>query len=199
MTSKENKTSPAAKKSGSPRDYTDHGTHTASTAAGAPVLNASYYGLARGTARGGSASARIASYKACSEEGCPSSTILKAFDDALKDGVDIISLSVGMNSLFQSDYINDVIAIGAFHAEQMGVMVVCSGGNDGPDPYTVVNTSPWIFTVAASNIDRDFQSTVSLGDGKAYRVRHFLKDTMLITLQFLLFVAINSVSPSMLS
>ncbi|KAK9283873.1 hypothetical protein L1049_012128 [Liquidambar formosana] len=146
---------PAAKSSGSPRDFVDHGTHTTSIAAGAPIANASYYGLARGTARGGGSpsTTRIASYKACTEEGCSGSIILKAIDDAIKDGVDIISISVGMNALFQSDFLNDPIAIGAFHAEQMGVMVVCSGGNEGPDPYTVVNSAPWVFTVAASNID----------------------------------------------
>ncbi|XP_059434012.1 CO(2)-response secreted protease-like isoform X2 [Corylus avellana] len=168
MKSNGNKTSPA-KTFGSPRDSVDHGTHTASTAAGAPAANASYYGLARGTAKGGWPSARIACYKACSEEGCAGSAIMKAFDDALDDGVDIISVSVGMNSLFEADYLNDPISIGAFHAEQMGVMVVCSGGNDGPDSFTIVNTAPWIFTVAASNIDRDFQSSVLLGNGKTYR------------------------------
>jgi subtilisin family serine protease len=170
LTSNSNKTSPA-KAIGSPRDFVGHGTHTASTAAGAPVVNASYYGLAQGTARGGSPSLRIAGYKACSEEGCSGSTILKSIDDAIKDGVDIISISIGMNPLFQPDYLNDPIAIGAFHAEQMGVLVVCSGGNEGPDPYTIVNSAPWVFTVAASNIDRDFQSTVLLGNGKTYRVR----------------------------
>ena len=172
LASNENKASPT-KATGSPRDFEGHGTHTASTAAGASVVNASYYGLARGTARGGSPSVRIAGYKACSEEGCTSSTILKAIDDAIKDGVDIISISIGMNSLFQSDYLTDPIAIGAFHAEQMGVLVVCSAGNEGPDPYTIVNTAPWIFTVAASNIDRDFKSTVLLGNGKTYQVRYF--------------------------
>ena len=155
---------------GSPRDSVGHGTHTASIAAGAPIANASYYGLAPGTARGGSPSARIASYKACSLEGCSGSTIMKAFDDAIKDGVDIISVSIGMTSIFQSDFLNDPIAIGAFHAQQMGVMVVCSAGNSGPDPYTIVNSAPWIFTVAASNIDRDFQSTVALGNGKTFPV-----------------------------
>ncbi|PON78138.1 Subtilase [Parasponia andersonii] len=158
-----------AKAKGSARDTVGHGTHTASTAAGARVANASYYGLAKGTARGGSPSTRIASYKACSSEGCPSATILKAMDDAIKDGVDMISISIGIDSLFQSDYLNDPIAIGAFHAEQMGVMVICSAGNDGPDPYTVVNTAPWVFTVAASSIDRDFQTTILLGNGRTIK------------------------------
>ena len=151
-----------------------HGTHTTSIAAGSRVSNASYYGLARGTARGGSPSARIASYKACSPEGCSGSAILKAIDDAIKDGVDIISISIGMSSIFQSDYMNDPIAIGAFHAEQMGVMVICSAGNDGPDAYTVVNTAPWVLTVAASSIDRDFKSTVLLGNGKTFKVNFLI-------------------------
>lgn len=155
---------------GSPRDSIGHGTHTASTAAGVLVNNASYYGLAKGTARGGSPSTRIAAYKTCSEEGCSGATLLKAIDDAIRDGVDIISISIGLSSLMQSDFLNDPIAIGAFHAEQKGVMVVCSAGNDGPDPYTVVNTAPWIFTVAASNIDRNFQSTIVLGNGKTFQV-----------------------------
>lgn len=155
---------------GSPRDSVGHGTHTASTASGIYVKNASYYGLAKGTARGGSPSARIAAYKTCSEEGCSGATVLKAIDDAVRDGVDIISISIGLSSLMQPDFLDDPIAIGAFHAEQMGVMVVCSAGNDGPDPYTVVNTAPWIFTVAASNIDRNFQATVVLGNGKKFQV-----------------------------
>lgn len=164
----------AGKTSGSPRDYVDHGTHTASIAGGFAVVNASYYGLAGGTARGGFPSARIASYKACSKAGCSSSSLLKAFDDALKDGVDIISVSIGVNNFFLSDYKTDPIAIGAFHAENMGVMVACSGGNDGPFPSTIKNTAPWIFTVAASNIDRDFRSTIQLGNGKTFRVRRFI-------------------------
>ncbi|KAJ6346835.1 hypothetical protein OIU76_003504 [Salix suchowensis] len=155
-----------AKPDDSPRDFDGHGTHTTSIAAGAKVANASYHGLAGGTARGGSPSSRIAIYKACTLDGCSGSTILKAIDDAIKDGVDIISISIGVSSLFQSDYLNDPIAIGSFHAQQMDIMVVCSGGNDGPDLYSIVNSAPWIFTVAASNIDRDFQSSVLLGNGK---------------------------------
>ncbi|XP_056164746.1 CO(2)-response secreted protease-like isoform X2 [Syzygium oleosum] len=159
----------STKASGSPRDSVGHGTHTASTAGGVLVTNASYYGLAEGTARGGLPSTRIASYKACTEEGCSGAVILKAIDDAIRDGVDMVSISIGSSSIFQADYLHDPIAIGAFHAEQMGVLVVCSGGNDGPDPYTVVNTAPWIFTAAASSIDRDFQSAVVLGNGRTYK------------------------------
>ncbi|XVE90723.1 hypothetical protein DITRI_Ditri20bG0100200 [Diplodiscus trichospermus] len=153
----------------SPRDTVGHGTHTASIAAGAPVANASYNGLAQGTARGGSPYARIAMYKACSLDGCPGSTILKAIDDAIKDGVDMISISIGMSSALQFDFLEDPIAIGAFHAEQMGIMVVCSGGNEGPDLFTIINAAPWIFTVAASKIDRDFQSSVLLGNGRTFQ------------------------------
>ncbi|MBA0873865.1 hypothetical protein Goshw_008319 [Gossypium schwendimanii] len=153
----------------SPRDTVGHGTHTASIAAGAIVANASYHGLAQGTARGGSPFFRIAAYKVCSEDGCPGSTILKAIDDAVKDGVDIISISIGTSAFLQPDFLKDPIAIGAFHAEQMGVMVVCSGGNEGPDPFTVTNAAPWIFTVAASNIDRGFHSKVLLGNGRIFQ------------------------------
>ncbi|XP_019108142.2 CO(2)-response secreted protease isoform X2 [Beta vulgaris subsp. vulgaris] len=153
----------------SSRDHDSHGTHTASTAAGVEVANASYFGLAQGTARGGLPSARIAVYKACTLDNCAGSTILKAIDDAVNDGVDIISISLGMDLLLQADFLSDPIAIAAFHANQMGVMVVCSAGNGGPDPYTVVNTAPWIFTVAASNIDRDFESTLLLGNNASFK------------------------------
>ncbi|CAN1343761.1 CO(2)-response secreted protease [Linum perenne] len=152
----------------SPRDSIGHGTHTASTAAGSLVDNASYYGLARGTARGGAPSARIAVYNACSEDGCSGSVILKAIDDAIEDGVDLISISIGISSALQSDYLSDPIAIGGFHAQERGVTVVWSAGNDGPRPHTVVNSAPWIFTAAASNIDRDFQSTLVLGNESRY-------------------------------
>ncbi|KAI3793299.1 hypothetical protein L1987_35915 [Smallanthus sonchifolius] len=81
----------------SARDTDGHGTHTASTVAGRAVNNASLLGLAKGTARGGVPSARIAVYKICfPTSGCSDADILAAFDDAIADGVDIISLSVGV-------------------------------------------------------------------------------------------------------
>ncbi|CAH9080836.1 unnamed protein product [Cuscuta epithymum] len=149
---------------GSPRDFFGHGTHVASTAAGSLVEGASYYGLALGTARGGSPASRIAMYQVCDESGgCYGSDILKAFDDAIKDGVDVLSLSLGRPAWAAPDFSTDPIAIGSFHAVEKGIIVVCSAGNSGPYPNTITNEAPWIFTVAASTVDRHFESDIILG------------------------------------
>lgn len=146
------------------RDTNGHGTHVASTAAGNAVSNASYYGLAMGSAKGGFPGARIAMYKVCGARGCLGSAIMAAFDDAIKDGVDVLSLSLGASAGYGPNFQNDPIAIGAFHAAEKGITVVCSAGNDGPGRETAVNVAPWILTVAASSIDRDFQAVITLGD-----------------------------------
>ncbi|KAL6639482.1 hypothetical protein ACP70R_023212 [Stipagrostis hirtigluma subsp. patula] len=151
----------------SPRDKAGHGTHTSSTAAGNAVAGASYYGLAPGTAKGGSAASRVAMYRVCSEAGCAGSAILAGFDDAIADGVDVISVSLGASPYFRPDFSEDPIAIGSFHAVAKGVMVVCSAGNSGPEAATVVNAAPWILTVAATTIDRSFESDVVLGGNKS--------------------------------
>jgi subtilisin family serine protease len=143
----------------SARDSEGHGTHTASTAAGSVVAEADYYGLAKGSARGGSPTSRIAVYRVCSRDGCRGSDILAGLDDAVKDGVNVISISLGSNSVLQPDFLSDAISIGSFHATQKGILVVCSAGNDGPSSNTLVNTAPWILTVAATTIDRDFVAT----------------------------------------
>ena len=61
-------------------------------------------------------------------------------------------------------------AIGAYHAVANNNTVVCSAGNDGPSSQTVVNVAPWILTVAATTIDRDFESDVALGGNKKIKV-----------------------------
>ncbi|CAK8569130.1 unnamed protein product [Lathyrus sativus] len=153
------------------RDAIGHGTHTASTAAGKNVSGASYYGLAKGTAIGGSPESRLAIYKVCYGDDCYDSAILAAFDDAIHDGVHVLSLSLGWDSDRRPALTNDSIAIGAFHAVEHGIMVVCAGGNDGPQKTTVVNDVPWIFTVGATTIDRDFLSNVVLGNNKVIKGR----------------------------
>ncbi|KAL6311901.1 hypothetical protein AAG906_011010 [Vitis piasezkii] len=149
----------------SPRDSEGHGTHTASTAAGGLVSMASLMGFGLGTARGGVPSARIAVYKICWSDGCFDADILAAFDDAIADGVDIISISVGGKT---ENYFEDPIAIGAFHAMKKRILTSASAGNDGPVLASITNFSPWSLSVAASTIDRDFFTKVQLGDSNVF-------------------------------
>jgi subtilisin family serine protease len=94
----------------------------------------------------------VAVYKACSRGGCTSSAVLKAIGNTVSDGMDAISISIGAGgSPQQVKFLDDPIALGAFHAHQRGVLVVCSAGNDGTDPYTVVNTAPWILSVSTAS------------------------------------------------
>ncbi|KAH0724301.1 hypothetical protein KY284_000166 [Solanum tuberosum] len=150
---------------GTPRDHDGHGTHVVATAAGSPVEGASYYGLAVGTAQGGSPASRIAVYRICNPTGC-GSAIMKAFDDAIADRVDIINLSIGQPAGAEDEFSRNPIAIGAFHAVQKGIFVVASAGNDGPLEETVVNVAPWNFTVAATTIDRNIETHILLGGNK---------------------------------
>ncbi|KAL9294094.1 putative cucumisin [Arabidopsis thaliana] len=150
----------------SARDYMGHGSHTASTAAGNAVKHVSFYGLGNGTARGGVPAARIAVYKVCDPgvDGCTTDGILAAFDDAIADKVDIITISIGGDN--SSPFEEDPIAIGAFHAMAKGILIVNSAGNSGPEPSTVASIAPWMFTVAASNTNRAFVTKFVLGNGK---------------------------------
>ncbi|KAK8624272.1 hypothetical protein V6N13_065621 [Hibiscus sabdariffa] len=149
----------------SPRDDFGHGTHTATTAAGSVVPNANLLGYANGSARGMASHARVAIYKACWFNGCFSSDLIAAMDRAIVDGVDILSLSLGGPP---SEYYLDAIAIGSFAAAAHGVFVSCSAGNFGPGPDTLSNVAPWITTIGAGTLDRDFPAPITLGNGDKY-------------------------------
>ncbi|EEF51047.1 subtilisin-like protease [Ricinus communis] len=139
-----------------------HGTHTASTAAGSPVQNANFFGQANGTAIGMAPLAHLAMYKvsgSASEAG--DSEILAAMDAAVEDGVDVLSLSLGIGS---HPFYDDVIALGAYAAIRKGIFVSCSAGNSGPDNSSLSNEAPWILTVGASTVDRAIRATVLLGN-----------------------------------
>ncbi|KAL5997352.1 hypothetical protein ACLOJK_008282 [Asimina triloba] len=151
----------------SARDFQGHGTHTLSTLGCRFVPGANAFKHANGTAKGGSPAARVAVYKACWDEGCADSDILAAFDEAIQDGVDVLSLSLGTDE--PVDYLQEGSSIGAFHAVMNGITVVCSAGNKGPTPAYVTNGAPWIITVAASTLDRDFPSYVRLGNNLQLR------------------------------
>ncbi|CAL9186972.1 unnamed protein product, partial [Musa hybrid cultivar] len=152
---------------------------TASTVAGRVVRNVSALGgFAWGTATGGAPLARLAIYKVCwpipgpnpnIENTCFDADMLAAFDDAIADGVHVISMSIGATGE-QPEYSQDSMAIGALHAAKRDIVVVCSAGNDGPGPATVTNLAPWTITVGASSVDRAFDSLVLLGNGVTIKV-----------------------------
>lgn len=161
---------------GTTRDTDGHGTHTLSTAGGGFVPQASLFGFANGTAKGGSPAARVASYKVCWEMGCSDADILAGFDEAISDSVDVLSISLGG---FSSDYLSDSVSVGSFHAMLNGIDVACSAGNDGPFEGLVSNSAPWVTTVAASSVDRDFTNFLTLSNKKQIIVSSCIKNIYL--------------------
>ncbi|KAI3842221.1 hypothetical protein MKW98_026011 [Papaver atlanticum] len=149
------------------RDRGGHGTHILSTAAGRFVNGANMFGLANGTAKGGSPNARVAAYKVCWPEAgvrpeCTDADIMAGIDAAIHDNVDVLSISLGQAPI---DYLSDSIAIGSLHAVMNGITVVCSAGNNGTEGQGGVNNvAPWMITVGASTIDREFRADIQLGN-----------------------------------
>lgn len=157
----------------SARDANGHGTHTSSTAAGAAVPGARIFGQASGTARGMAPRARIAMYKVCwATSECAEADILAAFEEAIEDGIDVASLSLGGPPKMGIDH----VYVGAFSAMARGIFVAMAGGNDGPNAGTVSNNVPWVLTVGASTQDRGFPATVALGHGHNFTGRSLYTD-----------------------
>ncbi|KAL1205374.1 Subtilisin-like protease SBT3.1 [Cardamine amara subsp. amara] len=153
----------------SPRDHNGHGTQVSSTIAGSFISNITLPGLSSGSVmRGGAPKAHIAMYKACWDvEGglCSVADVWKAIDEAIHDGVDVLSVSIG-GTVLQSLDVEIDIAIPALHAVNKGIPVVSPAGNGGARFSSVINISPWILTVAATTLDRSFSTLITLGNNK---------------------------------
>lgn len=155
----------------SPLDGDGHGSHTAATAAGNYGVPVRMHGYEFGKASGMAPRARIAVYKALYRQfGGLVADVVAAIDQAVEDGVDILSLSVGPNtppSSGESATFLNPFEVALLSAVKAGVFVAQAGGNGGPFPKTMVSFSPWITSVAAGVDDRTYQNTLFLGNGKS--------------------------------
>jgi subtilisin family serine protease len=155
-----------------PRDYNGHGSHTASTAAGANGVTAVINGGVVGQASGMAPAARLAVYKVLWETADHTSGsgttagIVAGIDDAVSDGVDVINYSISGSS----QYIVSPDELAFFSAAQAGVFISASAGNSGDTvgASSVAHNAPWEMTVAASTHDRGNTNTVTLGNGAVY-------------------------------
>ncbi|KAK6115939.1 hypothetical protein DH2020_008208 [Rehmannia glutinosa] len=143
------------------RDYDGHGTHTSSTVVENYVEGATSFGYASSTTRGVAPRARVDMYKVSWYGGTVVSDIIAGMHQAIADGVDMISISLGWGNVALYE---DPIAIDSFGAMEKGVLVSSSAGNDRGIG-TLHNGSPWVLTVAAGSIDRYFAGILNLGNG----------------------------------
>jgi len=157
-----------------PLDCNEHGTHVAGTAAGFGVTAAGdtftgpYDAATVAGLRIGPGAAPKASLYAYKVFGCVGSVndpiIVAAVDRAVKDGMDVINLSLG--SSFGDGQSLDSQALN--NASRAGVMVVASAGNSGPNAYIVGNpgAADRPLAVAAQDAIASFPgATLSIGAG----------------------------------
>ncbi|KAB1211885.1 Subtilisin-like protease [Morella rubra] len=147
----------------SARDTNGNGTHVSSIVAGNYVNGASFFGYAPGIAKGVAPKARLAIYKAIWDEGAYSFDCFEAIDQAISDGVDVISLSL---STEKAGLDEELLAKATFAAMKKGVLVSAAAGNSIENDFTTLfHGYPWILTVTASTTDRWFSGTLKLGHG----------------------------------
>jgi minor extracellular serine protease Vpr len=151
----------------SPADHLGHGTATAMAAAGIQSVGP----LA--TISGVAPRAYLGNYKVF---GSPAATlvtsedtVLRAIDDAVADGMDIINLSLGSDVALRIE--DDPETQAVENASALGILVVVAAGNNGNDPMTVASpaAAPSAIAVGAAANDRVFSARAIGPDGKAFR------------------------------
>lgn len=148
----------------SARDTDGHGTGVAMAAAG--VIQDTGSGIISGVAP----KAWLGSYNVFHRDGGTTrlDIVLKAFDDAVADGMDVINLSLGSPYAMRPN--DDIFTAIVERATGMGVLVVVAAGNSGPDPFTMADfaVAPSAISVGASWNDRVLSGSVSLESGEQY-------------------------------
>lgn len=140
----------------SPMDTDGHGTEVAGIIA------------ANGNLKGIAPSAKILSYRVSDNgEGVSSDLIIKAIQQAVTDGANVINISLGVNRT--NERIDEAINF----AVKKGIVVVTAAGNSGPDLKTIGSPGkdPNTITVGATynNITSSLVATLQI-DGKRVQV-----------------------------
>lgn len=147
----------------SPRDTDGHGTQMASIAAGNADVPVRVGGERLGRYGGQAPDARVAAYKACwsapdpDDDGCATADLVSAIDDATRDGVDVLSLSVGGPPRI------DTVGLALLGAVEAGVVVTAAAGNGNDAPAS--HPEPWVATVGGLTGDVR-RGRVVLGNGE---------------------------------
>lgn len=155
----------------SPVDVGSHGTHTASTAAGNAGIEAVVGGRSFGLTSGIAPAAKLSIYKTCWEDdnpntgGCYSSSAIRAIEQAVLDGVDVLNYSISG----PTSTTTDPVSLAFLSAASAGIFVAASAGNSGPGAGTVEHGAPWLTTAAATSFSQELQGTVEFSDGSKYR------------------------------
>jgi minor extracellular serine protease Vpr len=133
----------------SPRDDDGHGTQMASIAAGNAGVSVRVDDQRLGSYGGIAPQARLAVYKACwmapdpSGDGCATADLVTAIDAAVRDGVDVLNLSVGGPAGF------DTVERALLGAAESDVVVVAAAGNAGERAFAA-HAGPWVTTVGGT-------------------------------------------------
>ena len=134
-----------------PQDTNGHGTQVTGIIA------------ADGQLKGIAPKVEIFSYRVSSDgESVPSNLIINAINLAMKDDVDIINISLGVNMT------HNKIDNAVNNAIEQGIVVVAAAGNSGPDKSTIGSPArnPNVITVGATynNRDSSMVSTLEVGE-----------------------------------
>ncbi|XP_010430283.2 PREDICTED: subtilisin-like protease SBT2.4 [Camelina sativa] len=151
----------------SPFDASGHGSHVASIAAGNAGVPVIVDGFFYGRASGMAPRARIAVYKAIYPSIGALVDVVAAIDQAIMDGVDVLTLSIGPDQPpVDKPTVLGIFDLAMLLARKAGVFVVQAAGNHGPSPSSVLSYSPWVVGVAAGNTDRSYPASLILDGGQ---------------------------------
>ncbi len=148
------------------KDNAGHGSHVTSTAAGNPV-NVTFNDVPM-LPTGVAPNANIVSYRVCyiadpsdpDDDGCQTSAILSAIDQAISDEVDVLNYSIG--TTVHDPWTGSPSTLAFLSVRAAGIFVATSGGNAGPNAASIGSpaNAPWITAVGNATHDRVFASAL---------------------------------------